>query len=148
MSPTRANRAAGPDPDALTALTAPTVGRLQKAVAHDPVLRPPTAPVGAPADVPPPDRRRGTGPGPGAAKTKVGFLQDPDDTARTRAAYEWTRLHEGHRSFSEFIAAAVIREVTRLEAEYHDGQPWPGIDVGQLPTGRPLTAGPHHQTQP
>ncbi len=141
MTPTPTNRAAGPDPAALAALTPPTGGRLQKAAAHDPVLGPPAPAAAAPTDVPP-DRRQRPGVAHAATKTKVGFLQDPDDTARARAAYEWTRLHEGHRSLSDFIAAAVMREVARLEAQYHDGDPWPGVEVGQIPTGKPLAARP------
>lgn len=152
MSPASARRAPGPDPAALAelaALTPTTGGRLQKAPAHDPVLGPPAPTVPAPtvpsAQAPakeaPSDRRRRSELGDAGAKTKVGFYQDPDDTARARAAYEWTRVHEGSRSFSEFIAAAVMREVARLEIRYHDGRSWPGVEAGQIPTGKPL-AGP------
>jgi len=31
-----------------------------------------------------------------------------------------------------------MREVARLEAKHHDGQPWPAVEPGQLPTGKPL----------
>ena len=73
-----------------------------------------------------------------AGKAKVGFYQAPDDTARARAAYDWTRPQEGHRSFSDFISAAVMREVARLETKYHDSEPWPALEPGRLPTGKPL----------
>lgn len=78
------------------------------------------------------------GAGPGTAKSKVGFYQNPDDTARARAAYDWTRPYEGHRSFSDFVASALMREVERLEAKHHGGEPWPAVEPGQLPTGKPL----------
>lgn len=73
-----------------------------------------------------------------AGKSKVGFYQDADDTARARAAYDWSRPHEGHRSFSDSVASALMREVSRLEAKYHDNKPWPAVEAGQLPTGKPL----------
>jgi hypothetical protein len=152
MPPSR-RRGASPDRATLAELAqAPPRGRLRKAPAADPVLGAVgTAPADrADSDVPPAGDRRGRrraagGPAertdpPPAAKTKVGFYQDGADTARARAAYDWTRPQEGHRSFSEFIAAAVMREVYRLEAQYHDGKPWPPVQPGQLPTGKPLGA--------
>jgi len=98
--------------------------------------------------MPTPNRRRAASPrstaatqpvaGSTAAKAKVGFYQRTEDTARARAAFIWTRPQEGHRSFSDFVAAAVMAEVARLEAKYHGGKPWPAIDTGQLPVGKPL----------
>ena len=145
-------RGARPDAQALDELgQAPSpAGRLRKAPTADPVVNAGSPTPGEPADTgeratggtgrpaaatraPRPARSTST-----AGKTKVGFYQDPDDTARARAAYDWTRPHEGHRSFSDFIAAAVMREVARLEAKHHDGQPWPAVEPGQLPTGKPL----------
>lgn len=147
-TPTR-RRGARPDAQALDELgQAPaTAGRLRKAPTGDPVVDagssagPPEESGGsgerasrpAAARTPRPARSTST-----AGKAKVGFYQDPDDTARARAAYDWTRPHEGHRSFSDFIASAVMREVARLEAKHHDGQPWPAVEPGQLPTGKPL----------
>lgn len=137
-TPTR-RRGAHPDARALDELgQAPAAaGRLRKAPTGDPVLDAgsagPAAEPAAAARAPRPARSTST-----AGKAKVGFYQDPDNTARARAAYDWTRPHEGHRSFSDFIAAAVMREVARLEAKHHDGQPWPAVEPGQLPTGKPL----------
>lgn len=73
-----------------------------------------------------------------SSKGKVGFYQRPEDTARARAAFNWTRLQEGHRSFSDFVAEALMKEVVRLEQEHHAGAPWPPLDPGHLPTGKPL----------
>jgi len=98
-----------------------------KAAAIRPVRRPAAGRVAAS------DRVTST-----AGKAKVGFYQAPDDTARARAAYDWTRPQEGHRSFSDFISAAVMREVARLETKYHDSEPWPALEPGRLPTGKPL----------
>jgi hypothetical protein len=150
MPPSR-RRGASPDRATLAALARePPRGRLRKAPATDPVLGPVGTSAensaGNSADT---DRstaragQRGSGraePAGTPTKTKVGFYQDAADTARARAAYDWTRPREGHRSWSDFIAAAVMREVHRLEAEYHAGKPWPPVQPGQLPTGRPLGA--------
>jgi len=146
MPPTR-RPVARPDAQALEQLgQAPAVGRLRKAPAADPVLGPAIAGPVDPPPVPPtsaakPEKRTfppTAAPTPKAGKSKVGFYQDPTDTARARAAYDWTRPHEGHRSFSDFIAAALMREVGRLEGQYHDGSPWPAVAPGQLPTGKPM----------
>ena len=145
-------RGARPDAQALDELwqALPPAGRLRIAPPADPVVD-----AGSPAPTEPADPRESATAGTGrpaaapraprparststAGKAKVGFYQDSDDTARARAAYDWTRPHEGHRSFSDFIAAAVMREVARLEAKHHDGQPWPAVEPGQLPTGKPL----------
>jgi len=145
-----------PDPDA-QALDEPrpdpqVAGRLRKAPSDDPVLSASSPSAGSATEVNPPkaaairpvrrpaagrvaasDRVTST-----AGKAKVGFYQAPDDTARARAAYDWTRPQEGHRSFSDFISAAVMREVARLETKYHDSEPWPALEPGRLPTGKPL----------
>lgn len=146
MPPTR-RPGARPDAQTLEQLgQSPAVGRLRKAPAADPVLGPAVA---TPVDTPPvaqtssektqkrtlPPTAASTIP---AAKSKVGFYQYPTDTARARAAYDWTRPHEGHRSFSDFISAALMREVGRLEGQYHDGSPWPAVAPGVLPTGKPM----------
>lgn len=164
MPPPERRRGARPDIDDLTGLVqAPAPrGTLQKAPAQDPVLgitggtvapAPPAAPVRA-APLEEPSRpgsqtagrrapRKAAAPvaaDVGLAKAKVGFYQDPEDTARARAAYNWTRAQEGHRSLSDFLAAAVMAEVKRLERKYNGGDPWPAMDPGELPTGKPMGA--------
>ena len=109
--------------------------RLTKAAETDPVLgigaganRPvttPAAPSGKPTPTP-------------SAKIKTGFYQDREAADRARAAWAWTRGHEGHRSFSDFIAHAVAVEVARLEKKHNDGDPWPGMAAGEIGTGKPL----------
>jgi citrate lyase beta subunit len=42
----------------------------------------------------------------GAKKAKVGFYQDPEDTARARAVFQWTNAAEQH-------GAARVSEQTR-----------------------------------
>jgi hypothetical protein len=71
-------------------------------------------------------------------KGKVGFWMKPTDAARARAAFLHTMGDERHGSFSDFIAAAVLKETRRLEKRYHDGDPWPGAEAGRAPAGRPV----------
>lgn len=143
MPPTR-RPGAHPDAQTLEQLgQSPAIGRLRKAPAADPVLGLAAAtavntPTVAPPSAEKPQKGTLAPRAASAAKSKVGFYQDPNDTARARAAYDWTRPHEGHRSFSDFISAALMREVGRLERKYHDGSPWPAVAPGQLPTGKPM----------
>jgi len=60
-----------------------------------------------------------------------------DLRARVRAAYRATAASEGHRSFSDFIAAVVEAEALRLEKQYNEGRRFGGGDV-ELASGRPL----------
>lgn len=101
--------------------------------------QPPIAPSVQPTELPPTAPRAARPPRTIATrKDKVGFYQRPDDTARARAAFTWTHAQEAHRSFSDFVSAALMREVDRLEAKYNGGDPWPPMDAGQIPTGKPL----------
>ncbi len=136
MPPTR-RRATRPDTDALAALQGEQAGepRLQKAPVSDPVIDAGrrTEEAAAPAAAKQAGRASGAG-----AKEKLGFYCRPEDANRARAAYDWTRPMEQHRSLSDFIASALMHEVQRLERKYHDGQPWPPVSPGQLPTGKPV----------
>lgn len=140
--PTQRRSPTRPDADALAALSAPSRPALAKAPASDPVLAArgtaPTPAAEPPAPAAKAAPRRKTAAQPTAEKTKVGIYQDPDEAARARAAYTWTRANEGHRSFSDFISHAIMREVQRLEDEYNGGKSWVAIGPGELPTGRPL----------
>lgn len=73
-----------------------------------------------------------------ASKIRVGYYQHPDRLSRARSAFHHSRVQEGHRSLSDFIDHAIMREVERVEGLYNDGQPWPPLDAGKLPTGRPI----------
>lgn len=68
---------------------------------------------------------------------KVSFYQDPADTARLRGAVLHTMVAEGHRSLSQFIIRAVMKEVQRLEEKYNDGKPFPAVAANEMPQGRP-----------
>lgn len=57
---------------------------------------------------------------------------------RSRAAFAGTRHVEGYRSYSDFIAKAIEREVARVESEHNDGHPYSGGD-DNLTAGRPLS---------
>lgn len=136
MPPSSRRRSTRPDTDALAALhnEQTDTPRLRKAAATDPVLD-----AGRreeePDPTPPAKPARSTGSG---GKEKLGFYCRPEDANRARAAYDWTRPYEQHRSLSDFIAHALMHEVERLERKYHDGQPWPEVLPGQLPTGKPI----------
>ena len=69
---------------------------------------------------------------------KVSFYQDPEDTARLRAAYRHTLAATSDRSLSDFITRVVMAEVGRLENEYNGGQPFPSVGAGEIPQGRPV----------
>lgn len=69
------------------------------------------------------------------AKSKVGFYQHVEDTARARGAFIATQSREDYGSFSEFIAAAVMKETQRLEQQYNGGAHFP-----------PRAARPHSQS--
>lgn len=70
-------------------------------------------------------------------KQQVNASIPHDLRTRVRAAYRATSVAEGHRSFSDFVAAVLETEAKRLEAQYNGGQRFAGGDQ-QLPTGRPL----------
>ena len=72
---------------------------------------------------------------PSSTKRKITFMVPEPLAARLRAAYRHTAHLEGHRSFSEFIAAIAEREVERLENLYNEGTSFP---PGRIPRGRPL----------
>lgn len=121
-----------PNPPPTPATNEPAAPRLSKAAGDDLVLGTPAQGRGTAA---PRARTASSGAG---AKARVGFYQLTDDTARARAAYKWTGHQEGHRSLSDFFAAAIMKEVERLERDYNGGQPWPGVDPGDIPTGKPM----------
>lgn len=69
---------------------------------------------------------------------KVSFYQDRADTDRIRGAILNTIPYEGVRTLSQFLSAAAMKEVERLEQQYNGGKPFPPVSPGGLPQGRPL----------
>ncbi|MEE1619719.1 ParB family protein [Brachybacterium sp. J153] len=69
---------------------------------------------------------------------KVTFYQPQDDTARMRGAFRHTDREEGDRSLSDFIHKAVMAEVERREKKYNSGKPFPDLEAGSIPRGRPM----------
>ncbi|MDD7963057.1 ParB family protein [Microbacterium thalli] len=69
---------------------------------------------------------------------KVSFYQDRDKTDRIRGAILHTMASEGVRSLSQFLDAAAMEEVERLEAKYNGGKPFPPVGARELPQGRPM----------
>ncbi len=58
------------------------------------------------------------------------------DAQQVRAAYLATGHLEGYASITEFIEAATMREVRRLQRKYNAGRKWPGVPAGALRRGR------------
>ncbi|MGZ0069852.1 ParB family protein [Microbacterium arborescens] len=69
---------------------------------------------------------------------KVSFYQDRDKTDRIRGAILHTMAQEGVRTLSQFLDAAAMKEVERLEAKYNNGKPFPPVGARELPQGRPM----------
>lgn len=57
---------------------------------------------------------------------------------RSRAAFAASRHVEGYRSYSDFIAKAIEREVSRVENDHNEGRPYAGGDAN-LTAGRPMS---------
>ncbi|WP_237049142.1 ParB family protein [Microbacterium paludicola] len=68
----------------------------------------------------------------------MSFYQDRDKTDRIRGAILYTMASEGVRSLSQFLDAAAMKEVERLEAKYNGGKPFPPVGARELPQGRPM----------
>ena len=68
---------------------------------------------------------------------KTSFFQSKESGARMRSAYMATRHLTQSRTLSDFILAAVEREVEALERQYNEGNLFTA-DPGSVPRGRPL----------
>jgi hypothetical protein len=68
---------------------------------------------------------------------KTSFFQSKESGARMRSAYMATRHLTRSRTLSDFILAAVEREVEALEKRYNEGNVF-DADPGSVPRGRPL----------
>ena len=73
-----------------------------------------------------------------AVKEQLNVAVPIDVRARIRAAYRYTGVTEGHRTFSDLVTALLDVEARRLEDQYNGGRPFTGGDQ-PLPGGRPLT---------
>jgi hypothetical protein len=108
--------------------TTPVTAASQPAPTSEPVDPPsPGTPPTLPQDTPVPGK-----------KTKIAYYQNMDLAARIRGAYQATAHLEGHRSFSDFHAAVLEKELNRLEAKYNHGQPYQGAAPKSGRLGRPL----------
>ena len=72
-----------------------------------------------------------------AAKEQLNVAIPVDVRSRIRAAYRYTGVSEGHRTFGDLIASLLDAEAHRLEAQYNEGRPFTGGDQPS-PGGRPL----------
>lgn len=71
-------------------------------------------------------------------KKKENYLQDWDDAARVRRAFNRTKHITGIENWSEFVSTALLEKAIQLEAEYNEGQPFDGST--KAPMGRPAAA--------
>lgn len=102
-----------------------------QAAVEAPVQTP--APATAPDQIPEPAL-------PAAVKKtyrKTSFFQSQESGSRMRSAYMATRHLTGYRTLSDFILAAVEREVEALEKAHNEGNVF-DADPGSVPRGRPL----------
>lgn len=111
-------------------------------IAPPPAVETPSAPASASEPTkksakktPVPTTKKAAAKGP---KPKVSFYTDKDDADRARGAYRATSAQEGHLSWSDFLAAAVLAETERLEAKYNGGKPFMPVAPGGIPAGRPM----------
>ncbi|WP_143458844.1 hypothetical protein [Leifsonia sp. ALI-44-B] len=74
----------------------------------------------------------------GADKKPMSVRASLTDQARIRAAFMATNSSERHGSLSDFITQAALEKVAQLEQKYNGGEPWPPLDAGDVPTGRPI----------
>lgn len=98
----------------------------------------PTPAAVTPAAPMPSEPSTGEKPARGKYPPKVSFYQDRADTDRIRGAILNTIPYEGVRTLSQFLSAAAMKEVERLEQQYNGGKPFPPVSPGGLPQGRPL----------
>ncbi len=67
---------------------------------------------------------------------KVSFYQELENTDRIRGAILHTFAQEEFRNLSQFLNAAAMKEVERLEQKYNDGKPFPPVKARELPQAR------------
>lgn len=63
-------------------------------------------------------------------RPKLGF--HTDQAERIRAAYLGTRPHLPASTFGEFLEAAVLEKIERLEAEHNAGAEWDSPAEGEI----------------
>ncbi len=57
--------------------------------------------------------------------------------AQVRAALQAVGPGEGYASLSDFVVAATMEEVKRLQDKYNQGRSWRGVAAGTIRRGRP-----------
>lgn len=69
---------------------------------------------------------------------KITVYQQEEDSARMRGAMVATIPYEGLTTLSAFVQSAIDEKVARLEEKYNNGEPFPPVGTGVIPTGRPM----------
>ncbi|MGN5240842.1 MULTISPECIES: ParB family protein [unclassified Rhodococcus (in: high G+C Gram-positive bacteria)] len=80
---------------------------------------------------------------PRTPRPKLGF--HTDQAERIRAAYLGTRPHLPASTFGEFLEAAVLEKIERLEAEHHDGKSWETPAEGEIKSTSQTGVGRWHR---
>ncbi|WP_068166581.1 ParB family protein [Rhodococcus phenolicus] len=76
---------------------------------------------------------------PRTPRPKLGF--HTDQAERIRAAYLGTRPHLPPSTFGEFLEAAVLEKIERLEAEHHNGRAWDAPAEGDIKSASQTNVG-------
>jgi hypothetical protein len=71
-----------------------------------------------------------------------------EDANQVRAAFEAAGHLEGYASISEFIEAATLREVKRLQRKHNGGKKWTPLEPGALRPGRRTREETAHRNDP
>jgi hypothetical protein len=72
---------------------------------------------------------------PKKTKTVTPYFTE-EDADQIRAALKVVGNLEGYTSITEFVEAATLRELRRLQRKYNGGKKWPGIPAGQARRGQ------------
>lgn len=129
----------------LTPRATPNLSRMQKrnrvtqpAEVPEAAAQPPAALTPPKASAPRKKRVTATQPPLGAsANNRVNAYAPAPLLERAKATFKATRNFEGDASWSDYVAAALLAETERREAEYNAGEPYPSVGT-RLPAGRPL----------
>ncbi len=68
------------------------------------------------------------------AKITVSLPTETAAQLRAVLVHVPTAAH-GYRNLSDVVADAVQEKITTLQAEHNNGQPWPEVGPGAIPTG-------------
>jgi hypothetical protein len=80
-------------------------------------------------------------------KTRITFSLTEKEANDARAAFLSLPRKSVEKTFSDFIAAAVMARVAEVRAKYNDGEEFEELAPRSIPTGRPMTKLPEEPVQ-